>query len=186
MDGWLKKSPWALMGLRLALGPILLLDALDGVTDLWYVAGLGLAILSDILDGMLARRLGVASVRLRRVDSLVDSLLFLFVAAAAWAAHRAVLLETGWLLWTMLALSLLSQIPALVKFGRAAAYHAYSAKLAGLALLGAGGLLFGWGLGGTLLKVSLGIAILSHIERVVITFLLPEWRTDVAGFWAAR
>ncbi|MDA1330046.1 MAG: CDP-diacylglycerol--glycerol-3-phosphate 3-phosphatidyltransferase [Chloroflexi bacterium] len=147
--------PWELVGLRLALGPILLFDALDGVTDLWFVAGLGLAILTDIYDGILARRLGVASVQLRRADSLVDRALFFFVAGAAWAAHRGVLMAERGLVATMLILSVVSQVPALVKFGKAAAYHAYSAKAAGLALLAAGVLLFGWGRGGLVLQAAM-------------------------------
>lgn len=177
--------PWSLVILRLILGPALLADASDGHTDLSFVFWLAVAILSDILDGILARRLGVSSQRLRLVDSRVDFVFFFFVAAAAWLAHQQVLLAHGPLLVAMLTLSLLSQLPALIKFGRAPAFHAYSAKISGLALLAAGALLFGYGRGGPLLDAALWIGIISHIERILITLVLPEWHTDVVWVGSA-
>lgn len=177
--------PWSLIAFRLGMGPLLLLDARDGATGWAFIAGLGVAILSDILDGIMARRAGSATVRLRRLDSLVDSIFFLFVAAAAGVAHGGVLLAHGTLVAAMLALWLLSQLPALIKFGQAAAYHAYSAKAAGLALLAAGVRLFGTGQGGWLLDAALWVAIFSHLDRIAITLLLPGWRTDVSWVGAA-
>ena len=185
----MSRLPFALLAFRLLLGPLLLLAASDGQTGWWVVAGLAAGIFSDILDGMLARRLGLASVRLRRVDSLIDSIFFLFVAAAAWAAHSETLLAHGVLAAGMLALWAVSQLPALLKFGKAAAYHAYSAKAAGLALLAAGVRLFGLGQAGWVLDAALWLAILSHLERIAITLALPAWRTDVAwvgAAWAER
>lgn len=181
-QNWL---PWSLVLLRLLLGPVLLLDASDGHTDLRFVFGLSIAILSDILDGIIARRLGEATQDFRRTDSLVDSIFFFFVAASAWLAHRDLILAHGTLMSIMIALSLLSQLPALIKFGRAAAFHAYSAKASGLALLVAGALLFGYGRGGPVLDASLWIAILSHFERIAIALVLPEWQTDIAWLGTA-
>jgi CDP-diacylglycerol--glycerol-3-phosphate 3-phosphatidyltransferase len=177
--------PWSLVAFRLGMGPFLLLDARDGETGWVFVAGLIAGLLSDIVDGMLARKLNLASVRLRRADSLVDSIFFLFVAAAAWAAHSETLLAHGVLAAGMFALWAVSQLPALLKFGKAAAYHAYSAKAAGLALLAAGVRLFGLGQGGWVLEAALWLAILSHLERIAITLALPAWRTDVAWLGAA-
>jgi CDP-diacylglycerol--glycerol-3-phosphate 3-phosphatidyltransferase len=181
-SNWL---PWSLLLLRLFLGPFLLLDASDGHTDLSFVFWLGIAILSDILDGIVARRLGVASQRLRRLDSLVDSIFFFFVAAAAWLAHRDLILQHRSLVYLMIALSLLSQLPAFIKFRRAAAFHAYSAKASGLALLAAGAFLFGYGLAGPIFVAALWVAIISHIERILITLVLPNWQTDIAWLGTA-
>ncbi len=177
--------PWSLLLLRAVLGPLLLLDASDGRTSLTFVFWLGIAILSDILDGITARRLGVASQRLRRLDSLVDIIFFFFIVAAAWLAHRDLILQHRNLVSAMIALSLLSQIPALIKFRRAAAFHAYSAKASGLALLAAGALLFGYGRVGPIFVIALWIAIISHIERILISLVLPKWQTDIAWLGTA-
>jgi CDP-diacylglycerol--glycerol-3-phosphate 3-phosphatidyltransferase len=181
-QNWL---PWSLIILRLILGPVLLLDAADGRTGLSFVFWLAVAIISDIFDGIIARRLGVASQRLRRIDSLVDSIFFFFIAAAAWLAHQETLLAHSPLFIIMLALSLLSQLPSFLKFGRAPAFHAYSAKASGLALLFVGGLLFGFGRSGPLFDAALWVAIFSHIERILITLVLPEWQTDIAWLGTA-
>lgn len=176
----MRALPWILVWFRLLMGFLLLIDALDGSTGWPFVLGLGAAILSDILDGILARRLGVASVALRQADSWVDAALFVLVAAAAWLAHRPVLLAHGRLAALMLALFALSQIPSYLKFGRAAAFHSYSAKAMGLAFLLAGIFLFGLGRAGWPLDLALVVAIISHVERILIALLLPAWQTDVA------
>lgn len=171
--------PWALIAFRLGVGFWLLADAGDGDTGWGFVLLLSAAILSDILDGIVARRVGTASVGMRRVDSLVDSAFFLLVAAAAWVAYADVLRRHAALVVAMVLLWLLSQLPALLKFGKAAAFHAYSAKAAGLALLAAGVRLFGAGEAGWEFDAALWIAILSHLERLAISLLLPAWQTDV-------
>ena len=175
--------PWALIAFRLALGPILLLAAWRGVSGFWLVAGLGAGILSDIVDGMLARRLRVATEKMRRIDSVADTIFVLFALGCTWVAYSDELLEHGGLLALMLGLNFISYIPAFIKFRRAPAYHAYSAKLSGLALFVAAALLFLTGRAGWWLDAAIWITILSHLDRIAITLLLPEWRTDVAGVW---
>jgi len=176
--------PWGLLAFRLALGPILLFAAWRDVSGFWLVAGLGAGILSDIVDGMLARRLGVATEKMRRIDSIVDTIFVLFAMGCTWVAYSEVLVEHSGLLALMLGLNFISYIPALIKFRRAPAYHAYSAKLSGLALFAAAALLLLTGLAGWWLDTAIALTILSHLDRIAITLLLPEWRTDVAGVWA--
>jgi len=40
------------------------------------------------------------------------------------------------------------------------------------------------GRAGWWLDAAILITILSHLDRIAITLLLPQWRTDVAGVWA--
>ncbi len=176
--------PWALVVFRFVLGPALLAAAARGVNGVWLAAALGAGILSDILDGMIARRLGTATTQLRRIDSLVDTVFVLCALAAAWIAHQATLTPHLPLLALMLAFNVVSHIPALIKFGRAPAYHAYSAKASGLALFTAGAWLFATGQAGWWLDAAIVFTIFSHLDRIAITLLLPEWRTDIAGIWA--
>jgi phosphatidylglycerophosphate synthase len=57
----LQRVPALLVALRFTLGPLLSLDAADGATSVWFLVGLAVAFLSDVFDGVLARRLGVVS-----------------------------------------------------------------------------------------------------------------------------
>jgi CDP-diacylglycerol--glycerol-3-phosphate 3-phosphatidyltransferase len=170
---------------RLAMGFVLLADARDGHTGWTFVIGLLAALLSDIFDGVLARKTASATVALRRADSWVDAMFFVLLATAAWLAHREVLLAHSPLLVTMLVLFFLSQLPSFIRFGQAAAFHAYSAKAMGLAFIPAGILLFGLGQGGWPLDLALLVAIISHIDRALIALTLPAWQTDVVWFGEA-
>lgn len=181
--GRMRHLPWILVAFRFVLGSALLFAAARNVDGLLLAAALGAGILSDILDGVIARRIGAATTALRRIDSLVDTMFLLCALAAAWIVHKDVLSPHLPLLALMLALNFISYIPALIKFRRAPAYHAYSAKAAGLALFAAGAWLFITGQAGWWLDAAIVFTILSHLDRIAITLLLPEWRTDIAGIW---
>jgi hypothetical protein len=73
-----------------------------------------------------------------------------------------------------------------IRLGRPPAYHAWSAKLAGLSMLAAGVALFGFGQAGGWLQIALALAALSHLDRLLIGLLLNAPAEDVPGFWAAR
>jgi CDP-diacylglycerol--glycerol-3-phosphate 3-phosphatidyltransferase len=64
--------PAALVILRFFMGPLLLLNAINGKTDAWFIVGFIVAFLSDIFDGVIARRLDVSTASLRRADSWAD------------------------------------------------------------------------------------------------------------------
>ena len=61
--------PFALTTLRLLLGPIALACAGMGAARLVFVPILVCGTLSDIFDGVLARRFGIATPALRRYDT---------------------------------------------------------------------------------------------------------------------
>lgn len=172
-------APIALLILRFLLGPLLLIDALDGKTGLYFVVGMVVALLSDVFDGMIAKRLGVATSRLREADSWVDTFFYLCVLGSAWLAYRDIVLVFAVPIGVMLGAQLLSLMTDWLKYRRFASYHAYSARAAGLALVAAAVALFGFGSAGWLLWLAIGLAILSHLEKVIITLLLPRWTHDV-------
>ena len=181
----LRLIPALLILCRFLMGPLLFADPLDGRTGAWFGAGLVAAVLSDIFDGVLARRLGVATPRLREVDSWVDAWFCLWIAASAWMSQRETVLVlapliVAWLLTDWLALAF-----DWLKFRRFAAYHAYSSKLAGLLLFAAIFALFVFGGSREFLALALCVAIISHIERMAITAILPNWTPDVLSVWHA-
>ena len=68
----LSHIPSLLVGMRFAIAPLLVLDALDHKTSLWFMIGYVIAVLSDIFDGMIARRLKISTAQLRQADSWAD------------------------------------------------------------------------------------------------------------------
>jgi phosphatidylglycerophosphate synthase len=63
--------PSLLVALRLTIAPLLLLEASDRAVGTGFIIGYIIAVLSDIFDGIIARRLGVSTERLRQADSFV-------------------------------------------------------------------------------------------------------------------
>ncbi|NJN11430.1 MAG: CDP-alcohol phosphatidyltransferase family protein, partial [Richelia sp. RM2_1_2] len=80
----LSHIPSLLIGMRFTIAPLLVFDALDHKTSYWFIIGYVIAVLSDIFDGIIARRLKVSTTQLRQADSWADICLYLCVAISAW------------------------------------------------------------------------------------------------------
>ena len=177
--------PALLVALRLALAPGLLALAWHGRAGALFLALFLVAFLSDVLDGMVARRLGVSTGGLRRADSLADVALYGAVLASAWLTRRADLLPFWPALLAMLAAQLSAWVVSLARFGRLPSYHTYSSKAWGLALCVATVALFGAGDGrGLLLAAAVGVW--ACLEDVAISLALHESREDVLSLAHAR
>ena len=134
--------------------------------------------LSDVFDGVVARRFGVATAGLRRLDSAADSVFYLAAAFCAWRLHPEAILSHRWLIAAVIGTLVVNHIVEYWKFGREASYHAWTAKLWGAALFAALIVLFYSG-DDRLLAIALVLGIVSHVENFLITLLLPAWEHDV-------
>jgi phosphatidylglycerophosphate synthase len=125
--------PNALSATRIACAPVLLLLALAGeqVAYTWVLVP---ALLTDALDGWIARALGVQSRLGARLDSLGDSLVWTAGLAGLLAFQHAVLLEYRWLVGTAVAFWLLENLLAWLRYGRLSSYHTRLSKVAGVLL----------------------------------------------------
>ena len=171
--------PMALVILRGAIAPVLVGMAWDGHTSWGWVLLYCLAVLSDIFDGIIARRLGVSTAALRKADSWADRGLYVCVAIAAWLAHPDVILAFKLPLLTILGLQGIWWIVNLAKYGQPASYHTYTAKAWGLTLLVAAIALFGYGYGGVTLWAAILIGVIHTLEELAMTWALPTWHHDV-------
>jgi CDP-diacylglycerol--glycerol-3-phosphate 3-phosphatidyltransferase len=181
--GWLASLSLTLV--RLALAPAFVACVTHGVRG-WILAAMLLAgFVSDVLDGVVARRYGAITPFLRRLDSSVDTIFYLAVAYSAWilfpAAVRALVVPIA----IVIAGEAANYAAALLKFGREASYHAWSAKVWGFLLFLALMYLFALN-SAALLPIALAAGILAQCEGLAITFILPTWRHDVPSFWHAR
>jgi CDP-diacylglycerol--glycerol-3-phosphate 3-phosphatidyltransferase len=173
------KLPIALTALRALLAPVVVFLALAYPDPILFGACLVLALASDVFDGVIARRLGVATPSLRRLDSIADSIFYLAVLYAAWIRYPAVI-EAQLPAWLVLAaLELARYAFDFAKFRREASYHMWSSKLWGLFLFA--GFFSLLAMGGPALPLTLAIyvGIVADLEGLAISFVLREWRTDV-------
>jgi phosphatidylglycerophosphate synthase len=163
-----------------ALGcPLIIFGAWRGWDGRFLGAIVVLALLSDIYDGVLARRWGGETARLRVSDSIADTIFYLGVLVALWLREPWVLKENWQLLVSLLSLEGARYIFDLWKFRRAASYHSYMAKAWGLLLAVAmvGVLSFGglrW-----LIWVAIVFGIVVNAEGLAMSLMLPRWKNDV-------
>ena len=174
----LSALPSFLVGLRFAIAPLLVWDALDHSTTAWFIAGYIIAVLSDIFDGIIARRLGVSTVQLRQADSWADMALYLCVALSAWLVYPAAIADFAIPLGVAIAAQLALVATSLIKFGQLPSFHTFTAKAWGITLLIATIGLFGFGYTPTL-WLAIAFCVLNSVEEIVMTLVLPEWQHDV-------
>jgi CDP-diacylglycerol--glycerol-3-phosphate 3-phosphatidyltransferase len=177
---WRKTIPWSLVVFRALLGPALFLAArLPSILGLWLGAMVAAGFISDIYDGVLARRWNTATSALRRSDSAVDILFYLGVLSAVIVRNGHAIRERLWLLVTVIAFELLNCLFGFFKFRRTPSYHSYTAKLWGALLAISAITLLSLGRGSWLITLALAWGILCELEVLAMSALLPEWTHDV-------
>ena len=126
--------PLSLTLLRAFLAPVVVLLAIFKPLPWAFGVCLTLAFLSDIFDGVVARRLNVASPGIRRLDSIVDTLFYVAVVYAVWHLHPGVLSKRVPSLCVLVSLEAARYVIDFARFKREASYHMWSSKLWGLVL----------------------------------------------------
>jgi CDP-diacylglycerol--glycerol-3-phosphate 3-phosphatidyltransferase len=177
--------PSGLVLFRFLISPFLLLDALDGKTSVWFIVGFVAAFLSDIFDGIIARRLGVSTAQLRQADSWADVCLFSCIFVSAWIVHQDILVTYSVPLLMIVFAQLLWWVVNLVKYGKPASYHTYSAKFWGITLFIAIIALFGFDYAGVALWLTCIAGTIHSVEEIAMTLILPVWKHDVLSIFHA-
>ncbi len=176
--------PSLLVALRFAIAPLLLLDALDRSISSWFIVGYVIAVISDIFDGIIARKLNISTVALRQADSWADICLYICIAISAWLVHPQVLVDFQIPLLVAIAAQLILFAISLVKFGKFPSFHTYTAKAWGLALLIATVSLFGFSYADPL-WLAIAFCLINTIEEIAMTLILPKWTHDILSIFHA-
>jgi CDP-diacylglycerol--glycerol-3-phosphate 3-phosphatidyltransferase len=179
----MKQLPFLLTTLRLLLGPVALACAWNGFGRWIFLPILITGTLSDIFDGILARRLGVATPALRRYDSITDVIYYLFILGAAWHLCQPILSQN----WVPLGLIILSEIVVVVvcylRFGKYPATHSWMAKIYGLCLLAALIALLVFNAGSWTIVCLTVVALAANIEIIAIHLLMQKPPVDVKSIF---
>jgi CDP-diacylglycerol--glycerol-3-phosphate 3-phosphatidyltransferase len=171
--------PWMLVWFRALCAPVLVAlawrDASHGVLVVVFVA----AFLSDIFDGVIARRAGTATAELREADTAVDTVFYVCAAGTLYFAAPGALQSIRHPLVALVTIHVSRGTFELAKFGRFAAYHMWSSKLWGAVL--AAGFTHAFAAAGPspLLRAAAWLGILNELEGFTISIVLPRWQHDV-------
>ena len=181
-----KQIPNIISGCRLAATPVLLWLALGGHRDgfMWLLLA---CLLSDIVDGLIARTFRLESTFGAFLDSTADSLVTLTgvvgVVVYQWdfvAAHMVAL-------FVMIACHLGQSAAALWKYGRLSSFHSYLMRVVayaqGIFFMG----LFLWGYTSWQFHLMFVLTCAAYAEDFLLVAILPTWTHDVRGlYWVLQ
>lgn len=154
--------------------------------ELFFLILLALLLISDFVDGFLARRLHQETRLGSQLDTAGDVLLTIFSITGGWLLWPERVEPEAVFFFSMLGLLGLSGTVCLIKYHHFPTYHAWSAKIS-TAVAGTGVWLLFAGVTPWVFRIAIAVLALSAIEEILITFILPSWRPNVPTvFHAAR
>jgi len=167
---------------RILVAPLILYFAVTGQENL-YVIFLCISLVSDILDGNLARLMNLQSDFGAALDNLGDILTYLLALLGLFVFKWADIAPHAWILWTFLAVFVLSYIISFLRFGKIPGLHLYSAVTAGYIQGIFFFVLFVFGFFPWLYYLALGWGTIAYIEKILVLFKLDDIRIGVKGLY---
>src|SRR5665213_1120368 len=181
--------PWFMATGRALFGPVLVIGEKCGWNGFTLAALIVTALLSDIFDGILARRWHCDTANVRLFDSMADTFFYACVVAALWVGRPEVWASYGTPVLMLLALEAGRIGFDFIKFGKPASYHSYLAKTWGLVLARASETVFAAGHAAVLMTAAIVLGMACNLEGIAMSVMLPVWRRDVktlAAAWRIR
>ncbi|MDD2337454.1 MAG: CDP-alcohol phosphatidyltransferase family protein [Geobacteraceae bacterium] len=169
--------PNLLSGLRLVSVPVLLVLAVRGCEKEFLVL-LVFALLTDLADGYLARRLHQESELGARLDSWGDFALYITTPLSAWLLWPQLIVREAPFVAVVLVSFVLPILIGFIKYHRLTSYHTWGAKLSAV-LMGCATLLLFAGGPALPFHFSTLVLVITQIEEISITAVLPTWRSNV-------
>ena len=171
---------------RVLVAPLILYFAVTGQENL-YVIFLCISLVSDILDGNLARLMNLQSDFGAALDNLGDILTYILALLGLFVFKWADIAPHAWILWTFLAVFVLSYIVSFLRFGKIPGLHLYSAVTAGYVQGVFFFVLFVFGFFPWMYYLALGWGTIAYIEKIFVLFKLDDIRIGVKGlYWLMK
>lgn len=144
-----------------------------------------LLVLTEWLDGFLARRWHQESAAGARLDTVADAVFYSSLLVAIPLLRPALIWrEANWIAAAVVSY-VLSWLASWLKFGRLPSYHTWAAKAAwGAVAVGLLTLLAGWA--AWPFQAAMALVTLTNVEAILITRALNACQVDVPSLWHAR
>ena len=169
---------------RLTCAPFLVLSGLAESPAPFFTI-LALMLVTDALDGFLARAMNQTSALGARLDSYGDYATYLAVAAGAWLQWPVRIEREAPAILLAVAVFVLPALVSIAKFHRFASYHTLLTKISAVMMsLGIFALLafdLAWPL-----YAAVAVLMIEAVENIAITLTLVAPRTDISSYWALR
>ena len=177
--------PWALIWFRACAAFVPWFGAVFSAPEVIAASIVPLALLSDILDGKIARAQGSVTELLRRADGWADHLFVVSYTVYVAVFHFHTLAPWAGLILVLVVVRIGRAVLDFWKYGRGSAYHFYSAKAWGLAYYS---LLFlilmGWPTEMAMVA-TLTLGFVNTVEGIIATLYIERWIYDAPHVVAA-
>jgi len=181
-----RQLPNVISAARIVSVPVLIVLAWQGREEAfkWLLLA---ALLSDIVDGQLARRLDCITVLGSRLDSIGDTLLMIPAVYGVIVFRQDFIVQNK--LWVVFVLVLwaLTVLLALWRYGRLASFHSLALRVGAVAFGVFVMWLFIFGYNAPVFFIAIAINIVAYLEVFVLLWLLPRWSPNTRGvYWVLK
>lgn len=171
---------------RLLMFPVILFFILSGKESLFAIF-LVINLLTDVADGIIARRFNMVTEFGAKLDSMADNFTYLlaFLGLIVFKLDDFMPHIFSFALWFFLMIS--TVIVSLIKFKRFSSFHLYSFKIGGYIQGAFFILLFTVGFITPFYYFMVIWGILASIEHITIQLIIPKMRSNAKGlFWVLK
>ncbi len=167
---------------RLAAAPVALWMAFSGHREAFFVLII-VSLISDLIDGPIARWTGQVSRFGAKVDTLADACTLLAgLSGLVILEPRIFQADLAWVI-AFLASYAAAACASLLKFGRLPAYHLYTSKSAAFCAGVFFVVLYLYGFSRTFLLGVVCLGVLANTESFLVTLQLARPRTDIRSLF---
>jgi CDP-diacylglycerol--glycerol-3-phosphate 3-phosphatidyltransferase len=166
---------------RFFISFLLILDAIDGYASQYFTSLFIFGALTDFLDGFIARKFNAMTIRGTILDGYADIALYCSALFSIWFLFPNVIKKHLFSIAGLILIQIFSWAFSYYKFRRITSYHTYSAKIWGIMLFISFAFLFAFSNGLLLIPMFI-IAAVSIIEDIIITSILPYWKSEIKYF----
>lgn len=184
----MKTTLWTVPNLlslfRLACAPFLVLSGTADTPVLFFVI-LSLMLISDALDGFLARRWHQVTILGAKLDSYGDYATYLAVTFGAWLQWPERIEREADMILLAVGVFILPALFSVAKFRQFASFHTWLTKISAVLIsLGIFALLLfdvAWPF-----EIAVAVLLLEAVENIAITLTVDAPRTDIKSYWSLR
>jgi cardiolipin synthase (CMP-forming) len=167
---------------RLIMFPVVLILGLLGYEKL-FVIFISINLVSDIIDGFIARTFKLVTRFGAALDNLADIGTYILALFGLFTFRWEVIQNHAWFLYVFLTLFILSYLVAFYRFGKIPGLHLYSAVTAGYLQGAFFFVLFVWGFNVWFYYIAIGWGIIAYMEKILVLRLIDDIKPGVKGLY---
>lgn len=144
-----------------------------------------MGLLSDVFDGIVARKLNVSTQMMRRLDSSVDQIFWLCIAGSVYIIAPSFYMDNWLLIFILLSFEGFCYVLCYLRFKKEVATHAISSKIWTLILFATIVDVVLNGHSNVWFQICFYTGIITRMEVILIIVVIKEWVNDVPSIYHA-